>query len=59
LYNAAACLEVAVVHTLEIRRYLTVQMYLTLLVQFLAVWFILEFALGMRARQKRSTAKLL
>jgi hypothetical protein len=57
LYNAAACFEVAVIHSLEIRRYLTVQMYLTLLVQFLAVWFILEFALGMRARQKHHFLK--
>jgi hypothetical protein len=51
LYNAAACLEVAVVHSLEIRRYITVQMFLTLLVQFFALWFILEFALEMRAHQ--------
>jgi hypothetical protein len=54
LYSAAACLEVAVVHSLEIRRYITVQMFLTLLVQFFALWFILEFALEMRARQKTS-----
>jgi hypothetical protein len=52
LYNAAACLEVAVIHSLEIRRYITVQMFLTLVVQFFALWFILEFALEMRARQK-------
>jgi hypothetical protein len=51
LYNGAACLEVAVIHSLEIRRYITVQMFLTLLVQFFALWFILEFALEMRARQ--------
>jgi hypothetical protein len=54
LCSAAACLEAAVIHSLEIRRYLTVQMYLTLLVQFFAMWFILEFALGMRARRKTS-----
>jgi hypothetical protein len=57
LYNAAACLEVAIVHSLEIRRYLTVQMYLTLFVQFLAGWFILEFALGMRARRNNHFLK--
>jgi hypothetical protein len=54
LCSAAACLEAAVIHSLEIRRYLTVQMYLTLLVQFFAMWFILEFALGMPARRKTS-----
>jgi hypothetical protein len=52
LYNAAACLEVAVIHSLEIRRYITVQMFLTLLTQFFALWFIIEFALEMRARQE-------
>ena len=52
LYNAAACLEVAVIHSLEIRRYFTVQMYLTLLAQFFAMWFVLEFALEMRACDK-------
>jgi hypothetical protein len=51
MYNAAACLEVAVIHSLEIGRYITVQMFLTLFVQFLALWFILEFALEMRARE--------
>jgi hypothetical protein len=52
LYNAAACLEVAVIHSLDDRRYITVQMFLTLLAQFFALWFILEFALEIRARQK-------
>jgi hypothetical protein len=54
LCNAAACLEVAVIHSLEIRRYITVQMFLTLFVQFFALWFILEFALEMRACAKSS-----
>jgi hypothetical protein len=54
LYNAAACLEVAVIHELDDRRYLTVQMFLTLLAQFFALWFVLEFALEMRARAKSS-----
>ena len=44
-YNAASCLEVAIVNSLEVHRYITVQMYSTLLTQFLAFWLILEFAL--------------
>ena len=44
-YNAASCLEVAIVNSLEVHRYITVQMYATLLTQFLAFWLILEFAL--------------
>ena len=52
LYNAAACLEVAVIHSLDDRRYITVQMFLTLFAQFLALWFILEFALEIRDRAK-------
>jgi hypothetical protein len=52
LYNAAACLEVAVIHSLDDRRYITVQMFLTLVAQFLALWFILEFALEIRDRAK-------
>jgi hypothetical protein len=54
LYNAAACLEVAVIHSLDDRRYITVQMFPTLLTQFFALWFVLEFALDMRARAKSS-----
>jgi len=54
LYNAAACLEVAVIHSLGYRRYLTVQMFLALLAQFLALWFLLESAIEMRARAKSS-----
>ncbi len=52
LYNAAACLEVAVVHSLDDRRYITVQMFFTILAQFFALWFILEFILEMRDRAK-------
>src|SRR4026208_509645 len=44
-YNAASCLEVAIVNSLEVHRYMTVQMYATLLTQFLAFRLILEFAL--------------
>ena len=51
LYNVTACLEVAVIQSLEVRRFITVQMFLTLLAQFFALWFILEFVLEMRARQ--------
>jgi hypothetical protein len=53
-YNFASCLEVAVVHLLEYRRYITVQMYFTLLAQFFAFWFSLEFALEMRDHTKAS-----
>lgn len=45
LYNAASCLEVAVIHSLEIRRYITVHFFSVIFAQFLALWFILEFAL--------------
>lgn len=47
-YNAASCLEVAIVNSLEIHRYITVLIYATLLTQFLALWLILEFALDRR-----------
>jgi hypothetical protein len=53
-YNAAACLEVAIVNSLEVRRYLTVQMFFTTAAQFLALWLLCEMALEMRARQKVS-----
>jgi len=55
-YNLASCLEVAVIHSLQNPRYLTVQVFFTILAQFLALWFILEFALGLRAREKESLA---
>ena len=54
LYNAAACFEVAVIHELDNPRYVIVQMFLSLLAQFFALWFVLEFALEMRARAKSS-----
>ena len=50
-YNAASCLEVAIVNSLEVHRYITVQMYSTLLTQFLAFWVILEFALDITQRR--------
>jgi hypothetical protein len=52
-YNAASCLEVAIVNSLEVHRYITVQMYATLLTQFLALWLIFEFALDI-AQPKRA-----
>jgi hypothetical protein len=53
-YNAAACLEVAIVNSLEVRRYVTVQMFFTTVAQFLALWLLCEMALTMRARPKVS-----
>ncbi len=50
-YNAASCLEVAIVNSLEVHRYITVQLYATLLTQFLAFWLILEFALDITQRR--------
>jgi hypothetical protein len=44
-YNFAACLEVAIVQSLEVVRFTTVQVFPTILAQFLAIWLILEFAL--------------
>lgn len=41
-YNFAVCLEVALVNSLEVRRYMTVQMIVALLAQFLTVLFVLE-----------------
>jgi len=47
-FNAACCLETATIISLEIRRYMTVQMYSTLLAQLLGFWFILEFVVQLR-----------
>jgi hypothetical protein len=47
-YNAASCLEVAILNSLEVRRYVTVQMFFTLLAQFCALWFLCEIALENR-----------
>jgi hypothetical protein len=46
--NAAGCLAVAIANSLDVHRYITVQMYATLLTQCLALWLILEFALDVR-----------
>jgi hypothetical protein len=49
-YNAASCLEVAILNSLEVRRYLTVQMFYTVFAQFLGVRLICETALDLRSR---------
>jgi hypothetical protein len=49
LYNVAGCLEVAIVNSLEVRRYLTVQMVFTLFAHFLALWLVIEFVQEKRA----------
>jgi hypothetical protein len=54
LYNVASCFEVAVIHTLQNPRYVTVQVFFTILSQFLALWFLIEFALETRDRAKAS-----
>ena len=51
-YNAASCLEVAILNSLEVRRYVTVQVYFTLLAQLFALWLICEVALELRVRGK-------
>jgi hypothetical protein len=50
-YNAASCLEVAIVNSLDVHRYITVQMYATLLTQLLALWLIFEVALELRQQR--------
>jgi hypothetical protein len=54
LYNAAACLEVAIINSLENPRYSTVQLFFTLLAEFLAAWLLMETALQKRARSGAS-----
>jgi hypothetical protein len=48
-YSFANCLEVAIVHSLENPRYSSVQIYVTILAQFLTILLILEILLGSRA----------
>jgi hypothetical protein len=57
LFNAAYCLEVAVISSLGISRYLTVQMYSTLVAQLLGLWFVLEFVSEMWERRKQRLAQ--
>ena len=54
-YNGASCLEVAIINSLEVYRYITAQMYATLLTQLLALWLILEFAFAIRRQQYGDT----
>ena len=49
-YNAAACLEVAIVNSLEVPRFSTVQLWFTLLAQFLTALLLCEIALEKRPR---------
>jgi len=53
LFNEAYCLEVAVISSLDISRYRTVQMYSTLVAQLLGLWFVLEFVSEMWQRRKQ------
>jgi len=57
LFNAAYCLEVAVISSLDISRYRTVQMYSTLVAQLLGLWFVLEFVSEMWERRKQRLAQ--
>jgi hypothetical protein len=51
-YNASSVLEAAIVNSLEVHRYITVQMSATLLTQLLALWLILEFIFDIRQRRQ-------
>jgi hypothetical protein len=51
-YNLASCLEVAIIQSLEVRRFVTVQVFFTIFAQFLALWLLLEFFLERRAQKK-------
>jgi hypothetical protein len=50
LYNAAGCLEVAILNSLEVRRYLTMQVFFTLFAQLFGLWLFGEVALEKRVR---------
>ena len=51
-YNAASCLEIAILNSLEVRRYVTVQVFFTIFAQFFALWLLYETVLEMRAARK-------
>jgi hypothetical protein len=55
-YNVAASLEVAIVNTLEVPRYSTVQISFTLLAEFLAAWLLFEFLFQKRSRSDSAPA---
>ena len=54
-YNAAGCLEVAIIQSLEVRRFVTAQVFFTIFAQFLALWLLCEMALKLRVRAKVSS----
>jgi hypothetical protein len=54
LYNAAACLEQAIINSLGVPRCSTVQFFCTLLAEFLAAWLLMETALRKRVRSGAS-----
>ena len=54
-FNAVCCLEVAIISSLDLRRYMTVQMYSTLLAQLLGLWFILEFVIQKWKRRQNGS----
>jgi hypothetical protein len=41
-YNAAVCLETAILHSLDVPRYVTIQFYFTVLAEFLAIRLLFE-----------------
>jgi hypothetical protein len=53
-YSFAVCFEIALVNSLDVHRYMTVQVIVALFAQFLALLFILEFTLEIRDRAKTS-----
>jgi O-antigen ligase len=57
-FNAVCCLEVAIIHSLDLRRYMTVQMYSTLFAQLLGLWFILEFLIQTWGRRQNGAPAL-
>jgi hypothetical protein len=54
-FNAVCCLEVAIISSLDLHRYMTVQMYSTLLAQLLGLWFILEFVIQTWKRRQNGS----
>ena len=58
-YNAANCLEIAVIHSLQDPRYKAVQMFFTILAQFLTILLILEVLLGSQTLIDRKPANQL
>jgi hypothetical protein len=48
--NFAACLEIAIVQSMEVGRFTTVQLFPTILSQFLGIWFLCEFAAALFKR---------